>query len=89
MLKGAKYGSSKFPQYIKKLGKINYWNQSSKGNVIHKDDEIFPILVETLLIFPISWALPRSQGVWEHWRVPASQEALRYMSLSKTLLSHA
>ena len=54
MLKGAKHGSSKFHQYIKKPGKINYWNQSSLGNVIHKDVKIFPILVKTPLIFQIS-----------------------------------
>ena len=42
--------------YIKKKVKFNYWNQSSNGNVIHKDDVKFPNLVKTPLIFPIPWA---------------------------------
>ena len=34
------------------------WNHSSNGNFIHiKKIQIFPILVETPLIFPILWAL--------------------------------
>ena len=40
--------------YIKKKGKFNYWNQSSNGNVIHKDDVKFPIFSQNTANFPNS-----------------------------------
>ena len=42
--------------YIKKKGKFDYWNQSSNGNVIHKEYVRFPNFSRTPLIFPIPWA---------------------------------
>ena len=42
--------------YIKKQGKINYWNQSCIGNFIHIEDIDFPNFSQTKLIFPIPWA---------------------------------
>ena len=35
-------------------GKFNYWNQSSNGNVIHKDDVKFPNFSQNAANFPIS-----------------------------------
>ena len=36
---------------------FNYWNQSSNGNVIHKDDVKFPNFSQTPLVFPNTRAL--------------------------------
>ena len=48
--------------YMKKQGKVNYWNQSSYGNLIHTDADTDNINVsnfdETPLILPIPWAPP-------------------------------
>ena len=35
-------------------GKFNYWNQSSNGNVIHKEDVKFPNFSQNAANFPIS-----------------------------------
>ena len=40
--------------YIKKKGKFNYWNQSSNGNVIQKDDVKFPNFSQNTANFPNS-----------------------------------
>ena len=40
--------------YIKKKSKFNYWNQSSNGNVIHKDDVKFPNFSQNAAYFPNS-----------------------------------